>query len=409
MTSPLLFRDVLLIDGTGRQPVAEVDVLVIEGRIAQIGRDLPRPIGVQTVEGPGLTLLPALIDCHVHLTLSADPRETLAEALPEAVVAWRTANHARSTLYAGITTVRDLGGRGHVNIQIARAIEEGLVEGPRVFAAGRWICMTGGHGWEIGREADGADEVRKAVREQVKAGAHVIKFMATGGVLTRTDPRSAQLSMEEMRAGVEEAHKAGRRVAAHAHSAQGVKNALLAGVDTIEHGTLMDDAALALLIERKAFYVPTLAPLANILAVGPESGVPEWVREKGQAVVESHKRNFQAALRGGVQIATGTDAGDPLTYHGANAQELRLMVEWGMTPMQAIIAATCTGADLLGLLDELGTVEVGKRADLLLVHGNPLDDIAVLERRQDILLVLKDGNVVRGSERIGMAQVATPV
>lgn len=400
MVSGLLFRNVLLIDGNGAPPIAAIDVLVADGRIAQVGHGLAVPSGAQVIEEPGTTLLPALIDCHVHLTLTADPQESLGDHPPEAVVAWRAAKHVRETLHAGITTVRDLGGRGHVNIQIAQAIEQGLVEGPRVFAAGRWICMTGGHGWEIGREADGPDEVRKAVREQIKAGAHVIKFMATGGVLTRTDPRSAQLGKEEMQAGVEEAHKAGRRVSAHAHSAQGVKNALLAGVDTIEHGTLMDEEALARLSERQAFYVPTLAPLANILAGGTEAGIPAWILDKGWAVLESHKRNFQAALRSGVKIAAGTDAGDPLTYHGANARELRLMVEWGMTPLQAITAGTRTGADLLGLLDELGTVETGKRADLLLVRGNPLDDISILERSEEILVILKDGKLVRGAERV---------
>jgi imidazolonepropionase-like amidohydrolase len=396
MNANLVIKNALLIDGTGQPPQPGRDLLVRNGRIVQVGAFLPVDQWTAVLDAEGACLLPALIDCHVHLTLSGDPGDRLSDPVPETMVALRGANHLRATLDAGITTVRDLGGRGHVNILLAQAVEQGIIEGPRVLAAGRWLCMTGGHGWEIGYEVDGPEEVRKAVREEMKAGAHVIKFMATGGVLTRTDPRAAQLSIGEMRVGVEEAHRAGRRVAAHAHSAQGVKNALLAGVDTIEHGTLMDEEALGMLIERGAFYVPTLVPVVNILAGGAEAGIPDWVIEKGRSVIDEHKRNFQAAYRAGVKIAAGTDAGDPLTYHGTTARELQCMVDWGMKPMDAIVAGTRTGADLLGMLGDLGTIEPGKRADLLLVRGDPLEDITVLQRPDAIMAVVKDGNAVRG-------------
>ena len=398
---PLAIRSALLIDGTGGRQ--ERATIVLEGsRIAAVGPDslVKIPQGARVLDGKGKTLLPGLIDCHVHYCLDAGPDSIRSlEHDDPAITAVKAVAHARVTLEAGITTVRDVGSRDYISIAVTRAIRAGIVPGPRTLNAGLAICMTGGHAWFIGRQADGPDEIVKAVREQIRAGADVIKFIATGGVLTPGgSPGASQLTFEELRAGVEEASRAGRRVAAHAHGAEGMKNAIRAGVHSIEHGTLLDQEALDLFLAHKTFLVPTLSAIQSGLEHGKSGGMPDHAIEKCAMLVDSLRANFRKVAKTGVRIAMGTDAGTPFNPHGRNAQELRRMVHLGLTPMQAIKAATSSAATLLGLDQEIGTLEAGKQADLLLVNGNPLDDIALLEEPSRIEWVIQSGKTVKGRE-----------
>ncbi|HZQ38748.1 MAG TPA: amidohydrolase family protein [Dehalococcoidia bacterium] len=371
--------------------ISGLDVRIDGGQIVALGRGLPRD-GVQVVEAGGKALLPGLIDCHVHLAYDGRPGEPIDPVDPFPVYAWRMANNARATLRAGFTTVRDLGAPQAINCDLMRAVSAGLVEGPRIVPAGRMITMTGGHGWPIGREADGADEVRKAVREQLKAGARAIKLMASGGVMTPgVDPRSPQLGLDELSAGVEEAHKAGVKTASHAQAAAGIRNAVFAGIDSIEHGIYLEDDVIEEMKRRGTALVATLAAPHNINALGEGAGMPPHVLEKSRMVAEAHLDSFRRAMRAGVTLASGTDAGTPGNQHGRNAQELRLMVEHGLSPAEAIRAATTHAAALLGLADQTGRIAPGFAADLLLVSGDPLADIAVLERPEAIAAVWLEG------------------
>lgn len=395
----IAFRHIRVIDGCGR--VYERATLVVrDGVIASLGIG-PRgsvPRGAAAVDGHGLTLLPGLIDCHVHLGLGAEAdvvRTTREE--PPGFTLLKAARFARLTLEAGFTTVRDVGHRDHSIFALKRAIEADLLAGPRVLAAGLAICMTGGHARFIGRQADGPVEVVAAVREQLAAGAEVIKFIASGGVLTPgTSPDCAQMSPEELAAGVAEARRAGRRVAAHAHGAEGIKNAVRAGVHSIEHATLMDEEAASLMRRHGVFMVPTLSALATTADCGLACGVPESAVTKARDMRARHAASFKQAHRTGIPIALGTDAGTPFNHHGENAQELERMVALGMTPMEAILAATASAAKLLGIDQEVGTIEAGKRADLVVVDGNPLKRIGLLLDKTKIVGVMQAGRFVAG-------------
>jgi imidazolonepropionase-like amidohydrolase len=399
MSTPLAIRRVLVIDGAGARR-EHATVVIENGRISAVGAEtrITIPKGATVIEGMGKALLPGLIDCHVHYCLDAGPDSIRSlEQDDPTVTAAKAAAHARATLEGGITTARDVGSRAHISIAVTRAIRAGAIPGPRTLNAGLAICMTGGHAWFIGRQTDGTDDVVKAVQEQVRAGADVIKFIATGGVLTPgTSPGAAQLTPDELKAGVEEAVRAGRRVAAHAHGAQGMKNALRAGVHSIEHGTLLDDEAIDLFLTHRTFLVPTLSAIQSGCEMGKQGGMPDYAVQKSLALGEEQKKTFRKAVKAGVRIAMGTDAGTPFNLHGRNAQELRRMVEFGMTPMQAIEAATSSAATLLGLENEIGTIEAGKQADLILVNGDPLDDIALLEEPSRIEYVIQGGKIAKG-------------
>lgn len=396
----LAVRHTLVIDGTGASH-ERATVVIEDARISAVGPDtrITIPKGATVIEGQGKALLPGLIDCHIHYCLDAGPDSIRSlEQDDPTVTAVKAVTHARATLEGGVTTVRDVGSRAHISISVTRAIRAGIIPGPRTLNAGLAICMTGGHAWFIGRQADGTDDVVKAVREQIRAGADVIKFIATGGVLTPgVSPGAAQLTLEELKAGVEEAARAGRRVAAHAHGAQGMKNAIRAGVHSIEHGTLLDDEAIELFLKHRTFLVPTLSAIQSGCEFGKQGGMPDYAVQKSMALGEEQKKTFRKAVKAGVRIAMGTDAGTPFNPHGRNAQELRRMVEFGMTPMMAVEAATASAAALLGLEQEIGTIETGKQADLILVNGNPLDDIALLQEPANVEYVIQGGKIVKGS------------
>ena len=369
-------------------------VVVEAGRIADVVDVAPRSAEDVVVDASGLTLLPGLIDCHVHLCLGAEPDPALSFARESvAATTLRAALHARSTVESGVTTVRDLGGRDTVVQALRDAIARGVCVGPRVLAAGQGICMTGGHGWRtIAREADGVDGVRRAVREQLKASADWIKVFASGGVMTpNTSPVALQLSLEELAVAVTEARNAGKRVAAHAQGGPSIVAALDAGVSTIEHGFFLDEEICRRMVELGVALVPTLLAPRQIAREGAAAGVAAEAIEKASAVGDRHREAFRTALRAGVAIAAGTDAGTACNPHGRLAAELALMVEAGMDPAAAIRSATSAAAHVLGLEREIGHVARGLAADLVAVHGDPLADAAVLGKPE---LVIARGRVV---------------
>jgi imidazolonepropionase-like amidohydrolase len=395
----IAIHHVRVIDGTGHT-IEPATVVVRERRIAAVGlsRTVSIPRGATLINGRGLTMLPGLIDCHVHLCLGAEPDVVKAiEGETPTETLLKAARLARQTLEAGVTTVRDVGSRDHSIFALKRAIDKGLTPGPRIMGAGLAICMIGGHARFIGQEVQGPEQVRKAVQEQIEAGAEVIKLIASGGVLTPgTSPDEAQMTREELRIAVEEAVRAGRKVAAHAHGATGMKNAIEAGVHSIEHGTLMDAEAADLMQSHDVYMVPTLSALATTAACRRGCGIPDSALEKAKAMIKHHEASFRAAHRRRLLIAMGTDAGTPFNAHGDNAQELERMVAYAMSPMEAILASTSAAARLLGIAERAGTIARGQEADLLLVDGNPLRKIELLRDRSRIVGVMQAGRFVSG-------------
>ncbi len=387
----MLFKGGLVFDGRGA--LLDGHGVLLDGkRIARVA-PLAEFAGWSgpVTDTTGATLLPGLIDCHVHLcyTGSADPRGTMQKMGTGQIVLTMLAN-AQASLRAGITAVRDCGGKDHLEFAVRDAIEAGTFPGPTIRAAGRMICMTGGHGNALARVADGCDEVVKAVREQVHAGSDLIKIMATGGVMTPgVDPQDAHYTPEEMAAGVREAKRFRRRTASHAQGTQGILNAVRAGIDSIEHGIFMDQQCLEEMLASGTFLVPTVAAVKNILAHA-DQGIPAYVVEKALSVAERHQQSFRMYHKAGGRIALGTDAGTPFNRHGENALELAYMVDWGMAPVEALTAGTSRGAELMGLTDR-GAVAEGMLADLLLVRGNPLTDIACAAEKTNHLAVYKGG------------------
>jgi imidazolonepropionase-like amidohydrolase len=301
----------------------------------------------------------------------------------------RCAANVERHLRAGVTTIRDVGSTYGLAVDVGRAIATGVLRGPRVVAAGRAVAMTGGHAHYLGKEADGADGVRRAVREELKAGADCIKVMASGGVYgSREEVGSPQLTVEEMRAAVEEAHKAGRKVTAHAYSTQAITNALDAGVDCVEHGSFLSGDDAERMRRDGVFLVPTLSVYDAMYSAGAELGTPEYIQRKTKVVRDASRAALRTALEAGIPLATGTDCGAPGHPHGALAHELELMVEYGATPMQALVAATAAAAELLDLADEVGTLEPGKRADVVAVGEDPTVSIGAL---RDVRLVVLGG------------------
>ncbi|MCW5751750.1 MAG: amidohydrolase family protein [Alphaproteobacteria bacterium] len=391
-----LFAGGNLFDGMQQSP-AGLGVLVEGGKVRRVAplAEFAGFAGAR-VDTAGCTLMPGLIDCHVHLTMGgeADPA-TAQSKLSAPQIALKTLERAQITLKGGIVAVRDCGGKDYIEFSVRDAIRRGEFEGPQIRAAGRMICMTGGHGNRNGRVADGVDEVIKAVREQIHAGADLVKIMATGGVMTPgVDPEDAHYSREEIGAGLAEARRFRRRTASHAQGAEGILNAVLGGVSSIEHGIFLNEECLRAMLERGTFLVPTLAAVLNIIR-NRDRGIPSWAVEKSERVFERHKQSFLTYYRAGGKIAMGTDAGTPFNLHGENALELEYMVDLGMSPLDALRAGTSLAAELCDLPGQ-GMVREGAEADLLVVAGDPLADISRAARREHHRGVFRAGRPALG-------------
>lgn len=373
-----------LYDGTDASPRENVTVLVENGRVARIASNDERLDAEQTREAA--CVVPGLINCHVHLETNGEPDiQTLYIMRTPLERTLYAAHNARLSLEAGVTTVRDLGAADGTAIAVRDAIARGEHVGPTVLPAGRALCMTGGHGFFIGRETDGPWDARLAVREQRKAGASVIKLIATGGVLTKgAVPGQDQLTEDEMRSAVTEAHTHDMIVGAHAIGTNGIKNALRAGVDSIEHGHLLDDEAIALFKERGTYLVPTLAAVVCIYENAKTGAQPDFVVRKATEIYERVAENIGRAWRAGVRVAGGSDAGTPYNYHQNYAYELELMVTMlGMTPQQALTAATQTAAELLRI--DAGTLAPGRAADLVLLERDYGADVRALREPRAVI------------------------
>ncbi|HET8925180.1 MAG TPA: amidohydrolase family protein [Candidatus Acidoferrum sp.] len=378
--------------------------IVVEGvKIVQIAAsgDVKATAGDTTIELPDGTLLPGLIDAHTHLTFDLNSLGYSGLGISTAREALHGARNARRTLEAGFTTVRNVGARDYADIALRDAINDGDVVGPRILASGPALGITGGHcdenllppAFHFQGEgvADGVEGVQHKVREVIKYGADVIKICATGGVLSKgDDPNASQYTLEEMKAIVADAHRLGRKVAAHAHGAEGVRWASEAGVDSIEHGHLMDDAAVATLKKNGTYLVPTLFLGEYMLAHLEHSEVPDYSKQKMRDVAAAMQKNVKKAFDAGVKVAFGTDAA--VYPHGLNAGEFHVYVKLGMTPLAAIQTATINAADLLGWTKQVGTLEPGKFADIIAVDGDPTKDVTILEH---VKFVMKGGAVYK--------------
>jgi imidazolonepropionase-like amidohydrolase len=376
-------RTVFEVDGLfdGERVITNAALVVDGGEIAWAGErgaipGTPRGARSDVARAPGSFVLPGLINCHCHLTLNGEPDFKAEVRQPDAVATLKAFSNARAALRAGVTTVRDLGANGSMVIELGRAIERGLVEGPRIVAAGRGITTTGGHGFEVGRVADGPDDVRKAVREQVHSGASVIKLFSTGGILgAGAPPEVSQYTPEETDAAVSEAHSAGLRITTHAHGSAGMRVAAEAGIDSIEHATLLDQETIHLLKDRDVAIVPTLLVVHSLLEHA--DALDPVIAERTRAVAERHREGVRMAYRAGVRIATGTDAGAPFTRHDRLAVEPRLLTECGLSPHEALVAATSGAARVVGL-PNAGHIGAGCWADLLFVDGDPISNLDAL-------------------------------
>jgi imidazolonepropionase-like amidohydrolase len=386
------FSNVRLFDG--RAVKQRAGVLVSDGAISWVGAHARAPRdakGAREVEGRDRTLTPGFIDSHVHMNFDGDADMVAeARALTPARAAAKTIRNGTRHLAKGITTVRDLGGMDFTVCDIAKAITDGIADGPGIIACGRALTITGGHGAGMfAQEVDGPDAMRAAVREQIRGGARAIKVIATGGVLTPGVPVDfTAFTPEELEAAVDEAHKWGRPIGAHAIGAPGIENAVRAGIDSIEHGSQITAAGARLMKERGTFHVPTISAIRGIL--DNADVVPAYAVEKANMIAEQARESFRRAMRSGVRHACGTDAGTPFNAHGNGTLEVVRMVEWGLPPLKALQAATSNAAELLRLPD-VGTVEEGKAADLVLWDGDPLDDIQAVLKPS---LVMKDGRHV---------------
>jgi imidazolonepropionase-like amidohydrolase len=389
MAKPTYVANVTLFDG--RTLRRRQGVLFGSDGIAWVGAHARAPRDAhdaRAIDGSGRTLLPGLVDTHVHLQFDggSDFETESKELTTPGFAAVKAAVNAKRNLDAGVTTVRDLGGMGGASVDVARAVATGLIPGPRILAAGHALTVTGGHGHNVAfaREIDGVDAMRRAVREEIRHGATTIKLIATGGVLTPGIPASfTAFTSDELEAAVREAHQRDHPVAAHAIGADGIRAAVLAGVDSVEHCNQLTPATAREMVARGTFRSPTICAIRGILDHPDE--VPEYAVEKAARIETDSKKSHRTALGAGVRHVCGTDAGTPFNPHGSAPQEILHMIDWGMRPLEALRAATATGAESLRL-DDTGTIEVGKRADLLLIEGDPIDDPPALLGRKRVWL-----------------------
>jgi len=399
-----------LFDSTGNN-VKESMVIIVDGeRIKSVGSasSVKVPAGANVVDLSHATVLPGLIDCHTHLGSRADRYNEIYQFKDTPFShAFFAVGNARKTLDAGFTSVRDVGSDPFLAVDLRNSINEGFVVGPRIVASGPGISITGGHGdlnnyspqtrvmmfpeerdFQI---ADGVDQLRHVVRAQIKYGVDVIKILSTGGVLSKGDsPGAAHYTLDELKAAAETAHMAGRKIAAHAHGTQGIKNAILAGIDSIEHASLIDDEGIKMAIEHGTYLDMDIYNDEYLLNEAPKHGLPTENLEKEKMVGRLQRENFAKAVKAGAKMTFGTDAG--VYPHGDNAKQFYYMVKFGMTPAQAIRAATSNAADLIDRTKDVGTIEGGKYADIIAVDADPISDIRALEH---VSFVMKGGTIYK--------------
>lgn len=407
-----LIHNGTLIDGNGGEPVTDAAVLIEDNIIRAVGRrqeiELPGAEATEIDAGGG-TILPGFIDTHVHLMLEGIDLIRIMTT-PFSFNFYKAIDNMRRTLWAGVTSVRDAGG---ADAGLKQAVEQGLVMGPRMQISITVLTITGGHGDQWMRSGieffllpvypgnpdgrcDGPEEVRKKVREVLRAGADIIKVCSTGGVLSPTDhPDYTQFTPEELGIMVQEAaYRRGVKVMAHAQGTEGIKNAVRAGIHSIEHGIYLDDEAIELMLENGTYLVPTLLAPVGVLEAGEATGtMPEWGVRKAREAVLAHRESIAKAYAAGVKIAMGTDCA--VTPHGTNLRELGLMCDIGMSPMDVLLASTKVAAECLGWEALVGTVEANKLADIVVSRTDPLRDIHSLQDTDNIVLVMKDGQVVK--------------
>ena len=375
-----------LIDGISDAPTQDQLITIEDDKIIQIEdyHEVKENVIHENVVTPGF------FNCHVHIMypvgFGANKEFTLMEK------AFYAQKHCKEYLESGVTFIRVVGTEENYDLQIKEAIENHVIEGPHMYCAGKVICMTGGHGWQEGIEADGKDACLKAVRTQLRSGVDLIKIMATGGVMTKgVEPGNAQFTVDEMKVMIEEAHKAGRKTATHAQGLQGIKNALYAGIDSIEHGCFLDDECLERMKEQNTFLVPTLCAPQCIIDKGVENGVAKYAVDKTLKVKDAHVESVKKAYEKGIQIALGTDAGTPFNYHSNTAYEMELLARLDISNMDILKMATSNSARCVGVKKDYGSIEVGKQADLVCLNENPLENISNVRK---INRVIQSGKIV---------------
>jgi len=416
MKSKIVITNGYIFDGSGRPPykgivVVENDVIVDIGSEGEV----TIPDDAKVIDVKGMLVMPGLVDAHLHIT-GFKTGDVVKEPLitPFGVFFARAVNDLKALIDAGFTAIGDAGGL--ISLHLKYAVNEGSIVGPRIVAAGPALSQTFGHGdehylpveWVDLRTTkkltpfaclicDGVDECRKAARYALREGADFIKIMASGGVVSEKDrPEYTQFTVDEIRAIVEEAESARRFVHAHAEGAKGIINALKAGVKVIAHAIYINDEGINLALEKNAVVIPTLSIAHTIMELGESTGLPEWALKKLEEVHQIHKENIRNAYRNGVKLATGTDFFGGPFRHGQNALELRLLVdEIGMKPIEVLVSATKIAAEAIGLEDRIGLLREGMKADIIVIKGNPIEDIAILQNTENIQLVMKDGNILK--------------
>src|SRR3990172_11109527 len=358
-----------LIDGTGARPVSGGAILVEGTAITAVGSadKVRAPSGATVIALSGSAVMPGMIDCHDHLQFDTGDEEVMSRE-PLGWLQARAAKNARQLLRAGITTMRDVGGKWVGDVESKKAIEAGLIPGPRMLVSGHFVVRTGGHAWYLGEQADGPDAIRATIRRQLRAGADLVKLIITGGSATKgMDPVGATYTREEIWAAVDEAHREGKKAAAHAYGGPAVLHAVEAGLDSVEHGAMCSDDELKAMAAKGTYLVSTYGVMEHVVAT---PGIPDFFREKGKVVLTRYVDTLSKARRMGVKVAVGGD-----TYHADPGAELAALVKAGFTAMEALQSVTRNGADLCGILKQVGTLEAGKRADIVAIDGNPLDDV----------------------------------
>lgn len=399
-----LFKHGKLINGINNATIKD-SLVIIEGKkILYAGSYQPeleeKYKNSEKIDISGKTIMPGLIDAHVHLTLYGKPSSVMDILMDSGTfTAIKAAECAKKLLFAGFTTVRTMGDKASADIAVKRAVNEGIMIGPRILSSGKAISITGGHGDFVpgdvaldcvGETCDGVEEVRKAARNRLKNNCENIKLMATGGGNSPGPGTVSQLTIDEMRVAVEEAENRNALTAAHAIGADGIIRALKAGVRTIEHGSFLNDEGIELLLHGEHYLVPTLCAFRTI-KYGPEAGVPDYVLKKIEFFATEHYNGLKKAYKAGVKIACGTDTGTPFNYHGEGAEELKMYTDIGMSPMEAIMSATSVAAKALKQ-DDIGVLDQGMTADMLILNGDPLDDVTILQNPSAFHAIIHNGN-----------------